>query len=269
MLARTAAAVLAVLAGTVEAIVITQPSAVSVWIQTDESTARIEWSLLPETWPPPATQFFDIYIRNGVGEMYNPSLNVRAPLYSLPRTWLTSFRAQLLLASGVDSTATTFLNVADTEKFIPGPGYQLFFSDPANPATIYCDSDPFAIGSFIVNGDPAPPSSSSSSTAEASSSSSSAESSSSSCDSSLSSSSSTSTDSGMSTSFTSASSPSSSSSPSPTSSAASGGITAAPVPGGPDQQGFNLVPNGGARLPSAAAWAGAVLAAVAGAAALL
>ncbi|BGP47127.1 hypothetical protein JCM10450v2_002979 [Rhodotorula kratochvilovae] len=250
MLARTAAAVLAVLAGTVEAIVITQPSAVSVWIQTDESTARIEWSLLPETWPPPATQFFDIYIRNGVGEMYNPSLN-------------------LLLASGVDSTATTFLNVADTEKFIPGPGYQLFFSDPANPATIYCDSDPFAIGSFIVNGDPAPPSSSSSSTAEASSSSSSAESSSSSCDSSLSSSSSTSTDSGMSTSFTSASSPSSSSSPSPTSSAASGGITAAPVPGGPDQQGFNLIPNGGARLPSAAAWAGAVLAAVAGAAALL
>ncbi|GAA6057148.1 hypothetical protein JCM3770_004847 [Rhodotorula araucariae] len=263
MRARTAAAVLAVLGRVGRAIVITQPNAVTVWSQTGESTARIEWSLLPATFPPPATQFFDIYIRNGDGGLYNPSLN-------------------LLLASGVDSTASTFLNVADAEKFIPGPGYQLFFSDPANPATVYCDSDPFAIGSFGAGGDP--PSSTSAASAEETSCTSSTApeasssfppepsntSSSSDLAGASSSDSPSATSSGMATSVTSGPSSSSPSASSP-SSAPRGGITAAPVPGGPDQQGFNLVPNGGAPRPvpgAGAALAGAV-AVVVGAAVLL
>ncbi|GAA6009056.1 uncharacterized protein JCM10292_002467 [Rhodotorula paludigena] len=216
MFAQTLAA-LAVVAGAVEAIVITSPSATTVWSTSGDPPAVIEWSLIPETYPPPATPFFDVYIRNGVGGMYTPALN-------------------LLLASNIDATKGTSLTVTDIQKFIQGPGYQLFFSDPANPGTIYCDSDPFAIGSFDVGG--SPPASSEPS----------------------SSSSSTTSDSASATTATSASASSSSSSfsvrtttsaPSATSATSSptsrgNGITRAPVPGGPDQQGFNLVPRGAA-----------------------
>lgn len=127
MLGRTALAVLALLASVAEALVVTLPTAVSIWTcvavlfpsrfqrlmtghfndERSEGAARIEWSLLPETFPPPATpvrtilpllvvfdvadpveptQFFDVYIRNGVGAMYTPSLNVRR-LPSVPRVF--------------------------------------------------------------------------------------------------------------------------------------------------------------------------------------
>lgn len=127
MLGRTALTVLALLASVAEALVVTLPTAVSIWtcvtvlffsglqrLMTrhfndgrSEGAARIEWSLLPETFPPPATpvrtilpflagsrvadavapkQFFDVYIRNGVGAMYTPSLNVRR-LPSVPRVF--------------------------------------------------------------------------------------------------------------------------------------------------------------------------------------
>ncbi|GAA5841202.1 hypothetical protein JCM9279_000577 [Rhodotorula babjevae] len=273
MLGRAAAVALAFLAGAAQAIVVSSPTATSVWSQSADGDARIEWSLLPATFPPPATQYFDIYMRNGVGAMYTPSLN-------------------LLLATKVDSLASTYLDVAATDKFVPGPGYQLFFSDPANPATVYCDSDVFAIGSYEINGPP--PTSTSSSTDETSTQ---AEASASSTESSVaaapssteettaelsstdvspsepapSNTDSSSTSSGMITSVT----PSSSPSPVPdslssSSSAPQGGITAAPAPGGPNEQGFNLVPSGAsAARGGLSAAAGLSLLAGAGAALLL
>ncbi|GJN89823.1 hypothetical protein Rhopal_002812-T1 [Rhodotorula paludigena] len=222
MLARTLAA-LAVVAGAVEAIVITSPSATTVWSTSVDPPAVIEWSLIPETYPPPATPvsfddtFFDVYIRNGVGGMYSPALN-------------------LLLASNIDATKGTSLTVTDIQKFIQGPGYQLFFSDPANPNTIYCDSDVFTIGSIDAGGSPpasSEPASSSSSTTSDSASSTTASSASSSSSSSFSS---------VRTTTSAPSATSATSSPT----SRGNGITRAPVPGGPDQQGFNLVPRGAA-----------------------
>ncbi|GAA5889800.1 hypothetical protein JCM8208_001134 [Rhodotorula glutinis] len=272
MLGRATAAALAFLAGAAQAIVVSSPTATSVWSQSADGDARIEWSLLPATSPPPATQYFDIYLRNGVGAMYMPSLN-------------------LLLATKVDSLASTHLDVAATDKFVPGPGYQLFFSDPANPATVYCDSDVFAIGSYEINGPP--PTSTSSpideTTTQAEASAPSTETSDavaptsteetsvelSSTEASPSEPAPTSTDSistssGMITSVTSSSSPSPSPDSSSSSSAPAGGITAAPAPGGPNEQGFNLVPSGAsgtrARLSAAV---GLSLLAGAGAALLL
>ncbi|GAA5927704.1 hypothetical protein JCM3775_006059 [Rhodotorula graminis] len=270
MLGRATAAALVVLAGVAQAIVVSSPTATSVWSQSADGDARIEWSLLPATSPPPATQYFDIYLRNGVGAMYTPSLN-------------------LLLATKVDSLASTYLDVAATDKFVPGPGYQLFFSDPANPATVYCDSDVFAIGSYEING-PSPTSSSSSdvdSSTQAEASASSTETRAAAAPTSTeettvepsstetlsyepASTDSTSTSSGMITSVTSSSSPSPAPVSSSSSSAPAGGITAAPAPGGPNEQGFNLVPSGasGVRAGLSAA-AGLSLLAGAGAALLL
>ncbi|TNY19742.1 hypothetical protein DMC30DRAFT_289143 [Rhodotorula diobovata] len=256
MLGRTALAVLALLASVAEALVVTLPTAVSIWT---EGAARIEWSLLPETFPPPATPFFDVYIRNGVGAMYTPSLN-------------------LLLATRVDSTASTYLDVAQIDKFRRGPGYQLFFSDPASPSTFYCESDVFAIGSSAVDGPPPTQSSSgaeSSSTDSASASSASSRpDSSSSADSTLTdtssnepaatstSSESSSTSSGMITSVVTSSSaspsPSLESSSSSTTTARTDGITAAPAPGGPNEQGFNLVPSGASSVRASSRSGGAL-----------
>ncbi|GAA5892372.1 hypothetical protein JCM5296_003581 [Sporobolomyces johnsonii] len=101
--------------------------------QSATATNDITWSLLPLTNPAPATQYFDIYIRNGIGSMYTPSLN-------------------LSIATNVDATTKLSFAVTDAMKFIPGPGYQLFFSDPTNAATVYCDSDVFSIGSMTVRG---------------------------------------------------------------------------------------------------------------------
>ncbi|BGP07095.1 hypothetical protein JCM10049v2_002925 [Rhodotorula toruloides] len=220
----------------VEAIVITSPTVLTVWDQTGSDRNLITWSLKPETYPPPATPFFDIYIRNGVGSMYTPSLNLR-------------------LAASVNALTTTFLEVADAQKFIPGIGYQLFFSDPANPETVYCDSEIFAIGT--AGGGNAGPMSPSSTTeapdAEATStttSSDEAETSSATAEEGFSSTdslSSISTSSDSSSPVTSAPSSASSPTSSPSRSRAKSGITAAPVPGGPDEQGFNLVPSGAGR----------------------
>ncbi|GAA5880061.1 hypothetical protein JCM1840_007143 [Sporobolomyces johnsonii] len=136
------------------AIAITTPTVVDIWRQVQLLTSRgrrpadheamnysqsatatndITWSLLPLTTPAPATQYFDIYIRNGIGSMYTPSLN-------------------LSIATNVDATTKLSFAVTDAMKFIPGPGYQLFFSDPTNAATVYCDSDVFSIGSMTVRG---------------------------------------------------------------------------------------------------------------------
>lgn len=77
MLGRATAAALAFLAGAAQAIVVSSPTATSVWrcavsfalthtpliltrpsarSQSADGDARIEWSLLPATSPPPATQ---------------------------------------------------------------------------------------------------------------------------------------------------------------------------------------------------------------------
>ncbi|BGP23788.1 isocitrate lyase [Rhodotorula toruloides] len=218
----------------VEAIVITSPTVLTVWDQTGSQPNLITWSLTPETYPPPATPFFDVYIRNGVGSMYTPSLNLR-------------------LAESVNALTTTFLEVADAQKFIPGIGYQLFFSDPANPDVVYCDSDIFAIGTTGGGnaGAMSPSSTTTAPDADATSTTTSSTdtgTSSAATDAGTSSTDSASPSSTSSSPLTSAPSSSSTSSPiSVSRSRAKSGITAAPVPGGPDEQGFNLVPSGAGR----------------------
>lgn len=250
--------------------------------QTGSQPNAITWSLTPETYPPPATPFFDIWIRNGVGSMYTPSLNVRSltPLpivLSLEETgWLTLLPGQLRLAAGVDALASNSFEVTDAQKFIPGIGCQslrvvslreelrsnplhpcadqLFFADPANPETVYCDSDIFAIGTD--GGGDAGAMSPSSTTDAPEASATSATPSSADCATSTTGAAGSPSDSATSTAISTApsdfASPSLSSSPfspsaSPSRSQGKSRITAAPAPGGPDEQGFNLLPSGAGR----------------------
>ncbi|GAA5822007.1 hypothetical protein JCM11251_004822 [Rhodosporidiobolus azoricus] len=124
----------------VNALAITSPSVTTIWDIAGTNPNYVLWQLYPLTYPAPATQYFDVWIRNAVGGMYNPPLNTT-------------------LATGVDSTALTYLQISDVAKFVPGPGYQLFFADPTNPDTVYCDSDVFSIGTPDVGAAPVTPSS--------------------------------------------------------------------------------------------------------------
>jgi len=96
------------------------PNADTVWVQ-QGGTNTIAWTLFPLTNPAPATQFFDVYLRNGVGTMYSPPLNES-------------------IATMVDSTAGTSIVFDGASTLKVGPGYQLFFSDPTDAGTVYCDT---------------------------------------------------------------------------------------------------------------------------------
>ncbi|BGP15030.1 hypothetical protein JCM10213v2_002985 [Rhodosporidiobolus nylandii] len=202
-------ALLFLLASAVEALAITSPSVTTIWDVTGTNPNYVFWQLYPLTNPAPATQYFDVYMRNAVEAMYNPPLNIK-------------------LASSVDSISLTYLQVEDVQKFVAGPGYQLFFADPADPANVYCDSDVFSIGTPNVGEAPLTPSSSSESLPSTSASSSSSTSASSSVTSSLvpSSITTTATDELV---------------PTRTKGSSDGTLVAATVPGGPAEQGFNLL----------------------------
>ncbi|GAA5971875.1 hypothetical protein JCM11641_001551 [Rhodosporidiobolus odoratus] len=213
------AAILALAAASVSAIAITSPSVATIWDSTGANPDYVLWQLYPPTNPPPATQYFDIYIRNAVGAMYDPPLNIP-------------------LAINVDSLGSTFFGVKDMQRFKPGPGYQLFFSDPTNPDIVYCDSDVFCIGTPIASATPVtPPSSSldiSTSSEPASPSSSAASSPLSSASTSHSRELSVSASTTTTTTTTTELSTTTKEQP-------EGTLVAATVPGGPDQQGFDVI----------------------------
>ncbi|GAA5906632.1 hypothetical protein JCM6882_008079 [Rhodosporidiobolus microsporus] len=209
------AAVLALAAKAVDALAITSPSVTTIWDVTGTNPNYVLWQTYPLTYPPPATQFFDIWIRNAVGAMYTPPLNTT-------------------LATGVDSSTLTYFQVTDVAKFIPGPGYQLFFADPTNPDIVYCDSDVFSIGTPDVGAAPITPSSSATDGLPSSTPSSGV---------------------GGVTQTTSTTT----ALVSATGSTSAGELVAATVPGGPAEQGFNLL-NGA--VSSVAATLGSVVAAV-------
>ncbi|ORY91610.1 hypothetical protein BCR35DRAFT_298846 [Leucosporidium creatinivorum] len=213
-----------------QALVVTLPTSLSDWDTTGTTPIYIQWALYPLTFPAPASQFFDIYIRNGVGGMYEPFLNQS-------------------LALSVDASTSTYYEVPASEavKFVVGTGYQLFFSDPNDASVVYCDSEVFSIG---VNPPPATNSSSSASSASSTDTLASSTDSSSSTDSTstLPTTSSSSTDSlASSTELTTSPTASPSSSTSSTSSDKNR-IVAATVPGGTAQQGQNLLFSAGSRV---------------------
>ncbi|GAA6005020.1 hypothetical protein JCM10207_008481 [Rhodosporidiobolus poonsookiae] len=213
---------LAALAATaVNALVITAPTVTTIWDTTGANPNYILWQLYPLTFPTPATPFVNVWIRNAVGAMYLPPLN-------------------MTIAENVDTSTATFLQVTDAEKFATGPGYQLFFADPTNPDNVYCQSDVFSIGTPDVGSSPVSPPASSDFASSTSSAASTA----------------TATDSSTTTQVVTTTASASST---------DGQIVAATVPGGPAEQGFNLVPNGASGLASTAA--GVITAA--GAAALM
>ncbi|SGY80294.1 BQ5605_C008g05350 [Microbotryum silenes-dioicae] len=113
----------------IQALDVVYPTAPVVFDQSGAIENRIVWSLTPLTNPPPATNFFDIWMRNGIGEIYPDALNV-------------------LIASNLDMTNPNVTYVwPDAAKYVPGPGYQLFFTAPGNASLVYCDSKVFSIGS--------------------------------------------------------------------------------------------------------------------------
>ncbi|KAM0745946.1 hypothetical protein T439DRAFT_330140 [Meredithblackwellia eburnea MCA 4105] len=129
---RVLAVPLLLLATLSQALVIVQPSANTVWEQ-NGSDNIIEWALYPLTYPTPTSQYFDIYIRNGVGQLYTPFLNVS-------------------IAHNVDSLSSTSLAFLLSGQFLAGTGYQLWFTDPNNANTYYCQSDVFSIAAAPANG---------------------------------------------------------------------------------------------------------------------
>ncbi|SCV71047.1 BQ2448_3809 [Microbotryum intermedium] len=117
----------------VQALDVTYPTSPVVFDQSGAIENRIVWSLDPLTTPPPATNFFDIWMRNGIGEIYPDPLNVS-------------------IATNLDMMSSNMTYIwPDAAKYIPGPGYQLFFAAPGNAGLIYCESQVFAIGSTTYN----------------------------------------------------------------------------------------------------------------------
>ncbi|GAA5854569.1 hypothetical protein JCM8547_004889 [Rhodosporidiobolus lusitaniae] len=197
-------ALLAWAATAVDALAITTPSVATIWDTTGTNPNYVIWQLYPLTNPAPSTPYFDIYIRNGVAAMYDPPLNTT-------------------LATAVDSTTMTYYQVLDVQKFSPGPGYQLFLSDPTNPDTVYADSDVFSIGTPDVGAAPITPSASSESLPSLSSSS-------------------------ASTAVTETTATTTAVVLTTASTTNDGRIPAATVPGGPAEQGYGLITDGAAGL---------------------
>ncbi|POY74082.1 hypothetical protein BMF94_2894 [Rhodotorula taiwanensis] len=108
------------------AIVITEPSSPTFWSNATGAVNTMVWSLLPATYPPPKTQYFDIYLRNAAPGMYSPGINIS-------------------LATRIDSQMGTSINLTDISRFRAGGGYQLFLSDPTDASIVYCGSDVFAV----------------------------------------------------------------------------------------------------------------------------
>ncbi|GAA6029869.1 hypothetical protein JCM8097_001086 [Rhodosporidiobolus ruineniae] len=201
---RTAWAVAAVLAWAIVAVdglAVTAPVQTTVWDNTGATPSYVMWQLYPPTNPAPLTSYFDIWIRNAVGAMYQPPLNTT-------------------LATMVDSATATYFQVTDVQRFLPGPGYQLFLADPTNPDTVYAQSDVFSIGTPLVDASASPSSFSSAST--------------------------TSTSSGFVTATATATTTQLvNGSPASTT---KGELVAATVPGGPAEQGFGLLDGAAAGL---------------------
>ncbi|SCZ98271.1 BZ3500_MvSof-1268-A1-R1_Chr7-1g09078 [Microbotryum saponariae] len=150
----------------VQALDVVYPTAPVVFDQSGAIENRIVWSLTPLTNPPPATNFFDIWMRNGIGEIYPDALNVSIFASELavarrfeklsPTRILTAHtprdNSQVSIASNLDMTNPNMTYVwPDAAKYVPGPGYQLFFSAPGNASLVYCDSKVFSIGSTTYN----------------------------------------------------------------------------------------------------------------------
>ncbi|GAA5869943.1 hypothetical protein JCM3774_000533 [Rhodotorula dairenensis] len=106
-----AGAVLLAAAGAAKALVIVRPTEADIW-STDTTAAN--------------TLFFDVYVRNAAPGMYEPGLNIS-------------------LATQVDSSVGTSVNLTEIDQLRPGGGYQLFLSDPADASVVYCTSDVFAV----------------------------------------------------------------------------------------------------------------------------
>ncbi|KAL8290230.1 hypothetical protein RQP46_003169 [Phenoliferia psychrophenolica] len=104
------------------------PNAQTVWNQDGGGGNYIEWALLPATNPAPATNFFDIYIRNG-----NPALYPNGAVLNAK------------IASGLDMSLLAVSFPLSPGQLVAGSGYQLFFTDPANPLTVYADSVAFSL----------------------------------------------------------------------------------------------------------------------------
>ncbi|GAA5834278.1 hypothetical protein JCM5353_003192 [Sporobolomyces roseus] len=110
----------------VKALVVITPDNETVWDRTGNTKTYIKWGLDPPTDPPPRTNLFTIWLRNGAPDMYDPPLN-------------------LTLARHVDFVGKSQVEVQDVIDFLAGPGYQLFLSDPDNSTIVYCESPVFDI----------------------------------------------------------------------------------------------------------------------------
>ncbi|KAM0788832.1 hypothetical protein ACM66B_002918 [Microbotryomycetes sp. NB124-2] len=110
------------------ALIITVPNATTVWDSNNVLQNTVEWALFPLTDPPPRSNEFTIWIRNGAPQMYSPALNTT-------------------IAQNVDfsNPSLTSFTVSDAPKFVPGPAYQLFLADPNDANTVYCESTVFSI----------------------------------------------------------------------------------------------------------------------------
>ncbi|KAK4055638.1 hypothetical protein OIV83_000184 [Microbotryomycetes sp. JL201] len=128
------------------ALIITVPNATTVWDSNNVLENTVEWALMPLTDPPPRSNQFTIWIRNGRPEIYSPALNTT-------------------IAQNVDfsNPAETVFVVTDAAKFLPGPAYQLFLADPDNANVVYCESTLFSIEPIGVVSPSSVPTSSSSS----------------------------------------------------------------------------------------------------------
>ncbi|GAA6060276.1 hypothetical protein JCM10212_003976 [Sporobolomyces blumeae] len=113
-------------AAVAQAMVVISPDGESIWDRTGKTRTFIKWSLDPPTDPPPRSNLFTIWLRNGAPDMYDPPLN-------------------LTLARHVDMVAKSQVEVQDVVDFLAGPGYQLFMADPDDASIVYCESPVFDI----------------------------------------------------------------------------------------------------------------------------
>lgn len=85
--------------------------------------------------------------------MYSPSLNVSLSLPPVPVPARADFPtpSQTSLALNVDATAAVDAYVVSiAAELVPGPGYQLFFSQPGNADVVYADSVVFSVGTDVA-----------------------------------------------------------------------------------------------------------------------
>ena len=118
----------------------------SLALQTPATAARfsggrniIEWSFLPLTNPPPASDLFDIYLRQNAGGLYDPPLNIS-------------------IATSINSQTHSSLSFPLTGQLKSGGQYQIFLSAPGNAAISYAESAAFSVGMASANTPTAGPS---------------------------------------------------------------------------------------------------------------